>query len=103
MGDDFFKDDCHWHEEYYPLVSGTLLLSIFNHNRLLRSSVLSPSPQWNLRWLDQEKRTMEHPRISPNARYGILSGVRTIPGARAFSERAIAYFARSLQIHPGQF
>jgi len=102
-GFDFFKDACHWRQEYYPLANLTVL-------RAIDGLGLWNSRAWDWSWLDKEEPGIRRPYIDPRLtedmmRLMLYSAVTkaVVSDDRGLSEEAILQFQSGLERAPALF
>ena len=104
-GNRIFKDNVHWKQEYYGLVSLTILRSIYDAARS-GGSFLSPAGRWNWGWLASEDASIRRPVVGRESAelYGdeeIFAGMFGAAGAGdGLSEASLAFFESAVRSDP---
>jgi tetratricopeptide (TPR) repeat protein len=103
-----FKDDVHWYDEYYPLVSLTIVKAIADPDRTASRPLLAPPGDWVRWWTPRIERALSHPAMdaSRRARYAdeiFLTAVAQVfrVDAPGFEECGCSYFRMAERMSPG--
>jgi tetratricopeptide (TPR) repeat protein len=109
-GKAIFKDACHWYAEYYPLVSLTLLRSVYEHDLAAGAAWLARPAEWRWRWADGLERRLRAPAIAAAARKktydeAVRSAVAKAIGSQPtrFSEQVVLDLERHLAEDAAEF
>jgi tetratricopeptide (TPR) repeat protein len=103
-----FKDDVHWYDEYYPLVSLTIIRAVADYDRSHDVPMLAPPAEWN-RWWETEpgaEASLAHPAMSPERRLRyaeevFISGVSKVFQLYGFVECSVSYMMMAERLDPG--
>lgn len=102
-----FLDPVHWHGEYYPLVSWTIVRSIYDAARA-GGPLLAPASDWEWAWLGPEKEKLLRPVTAPEsqARYfeqAVYKAMTYVLASHGkLSEGALALFELSADRDPAR-
>jgi tetratricopeptide (TPR) repeat protein len=102
-----FLDPVHWRGEYYPLVSWTIIRSLYD-DVLKGGSFLSPASEWEWAWLGPEREKLLQPRISRESqdRYADTAIYKamtfTLQAHGKLSEGALALFELAARRDPAR-
>ena len=109
-GRELFRDPCHWHREYYPLVSLTVLRAVYVQDLREGVSALAPAGAWRWDWASGLDAALRAPKIDPKMARHYFEDMLYTALAHAIVlrrdqmwEASVDFMQQALRRHPAWF